>query len=287
MNISKVGLFGKFGDSSVAPVLEEVRELLEKNELKVLLGSTTSAEIDGERIDDQDQPLNHVIDIAMVVGGDGTMLNAARLLSTHDVPAVGVNLGRLGFLTDIALSELEQSLESLINGDYSIEKRTLLETSVFSEDELVYKGISVNDAVISKGNTGRLIEFETHIDGRFVSHTRSDGLIVATPTGSTAYSLSAGGPIIYPTLSVISICPICPHTLSNRPIIIDENSQVQIDALKTSETHANLALDGLIVYELKGGEVIKLRRAENKLSMIRIDSHDHFDVMRSKLGWTG
>lgn len=287
MDISKVGLFGKFGDSSVAPVLGEVREVLEKNGLKVLLGSTTSAEIDGERIDDQNQPLNTVIDIAMVVGGDGTMLNAARLLSSHDVPAVGVNLGRLGFLTDISLSELEQCLDSLINGDYSIETRTLLQTSVIEDDEMVFQGISVNDAVISKGNTGRLIEFETRIDGRFVSHTRSDGLIVATPTGSTAYSLSAGGPIIYPTLSVISISPICPHTLSNRPIIIDENSLVEIDSLKISETHANLALDGLIVYELKGGEIIQLRRAKNKLSMIRIDSHDHFDVLRSKLGWTG
>lgn len=280
-------MFGKFGDSSVAPVLVKVREVLEKNGLKVLLGSTTSAEIDGERIDDQNQPLNAVIDIAMVVGGDGTMLNAARLLSSHDVPAVGVNLGRLGFLTDISLSELEQCLESLINGDYSIEKRTLLQTSVIKDNEIAFQGIAVNDAVISKGNTGRLIEFETHIDGRFVSHTRSDGLIVATPTGSTAYSLSAGGPIIYPTLSVISISPICPHTLSNRPIIIHENSLVEIDSLKISETHANLALDGLIVCELKGGEIIQLRRAENKLSMIRIDSHDHFDVLRSKLGWTG
>jgi NAD+ kinase len=287
VDISKIGLFGKFGDSSVAPVLGKVREVLEKNGLKVLLGSTTSAEIDGERIDDQNQPLNTVIDIAMVVGGDGTMLNAARLLSSHDVPAVGVNLGRLGFLTDISLSELEQCLDSLINGDYSIEKRTLLQTSVIKDDEMVFQGICVNDAVISKGNTGRLIEFETRIDGRFVSHTRSDGLIVATPTGSTAYSLSAGGPIIYPTLSVISISPICPHTLSNRPIIIDENSLVEIDSLKTSETHANLALDGLIVHELRGGEIIQLRRAKNKLSMIRIDSHDHFDVLRSKLGWTG
>ncbi len=287
MNISKIGLFGKFRDNSVATVLNEVRDLLEKNGIKVLLGSTTAVEIEGERIDEQSVPLDQAIDIAMVVGGDGTMLNAARTLSSHDVPTIGVNLGRLGFLTDIAVSNLEANLEALLKGEFYIEKRTLLQATVLKNAEPVFTGLALNDAVISKGNTGRLIEFDTRIDGIFVSHTRSDGLIVATPTGSTAYSLSAGGPIMYPTLRVISISPICPHTLSNRPIIIDENSLVEILDLESPESHTNLALDGLIVYELHGEETIQLTRAKNKLSMIRIESQDHFEILRSKLGWTG
>ena len=287
MKITTVGLFGKFRDSSVAPVLREVRSLLESHGLTVLLGNTTSEEIDGDRIDESSQPINESIDLAMVVGGDGTMLNAARTLCNFDIPTIGINLGRLGFLTDIAVSELDDNLDALLNGRYLIEKRTLLKTIVSKNGEQLYSGLSLNDAVISKGNTGRLIEFETHIDGKFVSHTRSDGLIISTPTGSTAYSLSAGGPIIYPTLSVLSIAPICPHTLSNRPIIIDENASVEIFALSTPETHANLALDGLVVCELKGDEKIQLQRAENKLSMIRLESHDHFEILRSKLGWSG
>lgn len=287
MNISKVGLFGKFRDSSVAPVLQQVRTMMESKGLSVLLGSTTSAEIDGERIDDKNGPLDQLIDIAMVVGGDGTMLHTARLLSNFNVPAVGVNLGRLGFLTDIALNDFESCLDNILGGNFTLENRTLLKTSVIESDKVLFEGVSVNDAVISKGNTGRLIEFETRINGRFVSHTRSDGIIVATPTGSTAYSLSAGGPIIYPTLSALSIVPICPHTLSNRPIVIGDDSLIEIGALKSVETHANLSLDGTIVYELNGSETIRLQRADNRLSMILIESHDHFEVLRSKLGWSG
>ena len=285
VKISKIGLFGKFRDASVAPVLERVRSLLEARGVRVLLGSTTSAEIDGERIDEQNHPLSEVIDMAMVVGGDGTMLNAARILCTHGVPMVGVNLGRLGFLTDIPQGDLEANLDALMAGRYQVERRTLLKTSVLRAGELIFEGIALNDAVVSKGNTGRLIEFETRIDGRFVNQTRSDGLIIATPTGSTAYSLSAGGPIMYPTLSCISIAPICPHTLSNRPIIISDDAEVELLAFKTPETHANLALDGLIVHELSGDETIRLTGAGNKLAMIRIEPHDHFEVLRTKLGW--
>ena len=285
LKISTIGLFGKFRDASVAPVMDRVRSLLEARNIRVLLGNTTSTEIDGERIDDQEFALGQVIDIAMVVGGDGTMLNAARTLCTHNVPMVGVNLGRLGFLTDIPQGDLESNLEALLQGRFSLEQRTLLKSMVLQNDVVIHEGISLNDSVISKGNTGRLIEFETRIDGRFVSHTRSDGIIVATPTGSTAYSLSAGGPIMYPTLSVMSIAPICPHTLSNRPIIISDESVVEIIAINTPETRAHLSLDGLVVHEISGDETIRLTKADTQFSIIRIDSHNHFEVLRTKLGW--
>ncbi len=285
MKISKVGLFGKFNDGSVSDTVVEIRELLEKNQLKVLLGGTTSADIAGERIDERDQPLGELIDLAIVVGGDGTMLSAARNLAKHKVPAIGVNLGRLGFLTDIAIQDFETSLGAILRGEYHIEQRTMLDTSVSLHNEIICRSNSVNDTAISKGNSGRLIEFEVHVNGQFLSHIRSDGIIIATPTGSTAYSLSSGGPIIYPTLPVFSLSPICPHTLSNRPIVLDQNARIEISAMGLKETHANLALDGVIACKLNGDEIVTVTKADDTLSMVRINDHNHFETLRSKLGW--
>lgn len=284
MNITKVGLFGKFNDRSVSDVLAEIRALLEKHDLKVLLGSTTSKHIEGERIDDE-RALGDCIDLAIVVGGDGTMLGVARKLAAHNVPAIGVNLGRLGFLADISLRNLAPGLGAILRGDYAIEKRALLDTQVHLDGKLTHRGNALNDTVISKGNTGRLIEFEIRVDGQFLSRTRSDGIIVATPTGSTAYSLSTGGPIIYPTLPVLSLSPICPHTLSNRPIVLGENARIEITSMVFAETHANLALDGRIICDLEGAEIISVTRAPEMLSMIRIVGASHFETLRSKLGW--
>ena len=286
MKISTVGLFGKFNDASVIEPLNKVRNILQKRQLDVLLGGTTAPEIEGQRLN-PDLSIRDQLDLAIAVGGDGTMLNVARTLAEHQVPTIGVNQGRLGFLTDIALQDFESAFDDIQNGHYQMEQRTLLKTTVFNGEEEVFTGISLNDAVISKGNSGRLIEFETTVNDKFVSHTRSDGLIIATPTGSTAYSLSAGGPIIYPTLPVFSMAPICPHTLSNRPIVLDENAIIEISALSCPEVHANLALDGLIVCKLHGQETLRMEKAQDKLLMIRINSHNHFETLHSKLGWNG
>ncbi len=286
VKIKKVGLFGKFNDSSIADTIATVKATLENKKLSVLLGSTTAADVQGDRIDDR-QPLGEAIDLAVVVGGDGTMLNVARELSIHDIPAIGVNLGRLGFLTDIALADLDASMSSILKGDCVIEYRTMLQCQVIKNDATVCTGISLNDVVISKGNTGRLIEFKIWVNNQFVSQPRSDGLILATPTGSTAYALSAGGPIIAPSLPVMSMSPICPHTLSNRPIILDENDEVKITALNTHEVPANLSFDGLISAQLKGDETIIIKRATKKLKMIRIDGFNHFEILHTKLGWNG
>jgi NAD+ kinase len=163
----------------------------------------------------------------------------------------------------------------------------MLQCLVERDNQELHSGISLNDIVISKGNTGRLIEFEIRVNHQFVSQPRSDGLILATPTGSTAYALSAGGPIIYPNLPVFSMAPICPHTLSNRPIILDENDEVEISALRTHESPANLALDGVITTQLQGDETIIINRAEKKLKMVRIKGFNYFETLNSKLGWVG
>lgn len=285
MNINRVGLFGKFNDPSdhVKKTVADIRALLEKNRLEVLLGDTTSAAIAGARIDAR--ALGDAIDLAIVVGGDGTMLSAARNLAAHDVPAIGVNLGRLGFLADIALGDLEAGLGAIIKGDFYVERRTLLQTTVARGDAVIHQCQSVNDAVISKGDTGRLIEFEIRVDGEFLSHLRGDGVILATPTGSTAYSLSAGGPIIYPTLPALCLSPICPHTMSNRPIVLSHDARVEISAFVFTETRANLALDGRVVCALRGDETVTVSRAAAALTMLRINRHNHFETLRSKLGW--
>ena len=269
----------------MADAIETVKALLEKKGLSVLLGNTTASEIEGERVDHQAVTLNDQMDLAVVVGGDGTMLHVARALSDHNIPAIGVNLGRLGFLTDISFSDLEPSIDAILKGNCEIEKRTMLMCEVIRAGEKVFSGNSLNDMVLSKGNTGRLIEFVIKVNNQFVSQPRSDGLILATPTGSTAYALSAGGPIIYPNLPVISISPICPHTLSNRPIILDEKANIEITSIKTHEATANLALDGVMRFQITGDETIKIQRAPKKLKMIRIKDFNYFETLHSKLGW--
>ena len=287
MKLKQVGLFGKFNDGSIADAIAEVRTILEQNNIRSLLGNTTSSDIPGERIEDHDQPLNDLIDMAIVVGGDGTMLNAARTLAQHDIPAIGVNLGRLGFLTDIPLNDFDRGLQAILEDNYRLESRTMLETTVSVDGKTTFRGISLNDTVISKGNTGRLIEFEIFVDDQFLSHLRCDGIILSTPTGSTAYSLSAGGPIVYPNLPVLSFAPICPHTLSNRPIILGEDAKIEITKFSVSEVEANLALDGLTSLQLCGSEKISIKKADKKLLMIRMTQHNHFETLRSKLGWNG
>ncbi len=292
MTFSKIALFGKFNDASVAGALARVRDFLQGKGLTVLLGNTTSAEIEGERIDERYLASGKRIDLAIVIGGDGTLLNVARLLAEYDVPSIGINLGRLGFLTDIPMIEMESNLNAILDGDFSIEQRTMLSCDIRKDDahknnNLVFSGIALNDMVISKGNTGKLIEFEIRVNGQFVSHPRCDGLILSTPTGSTAYALSAGGPIIYPDLPVLCISPICPHTLSNRPIILDENTRVEISSMVINEPPANFSLDGVISYRLDGAEQISMTRAANKLKLIRIQGFNYFETLHSKLGWHG
>ncbi len=284
MRNKTVGLFGKYGSGKVESALDSVKQVLTNYGATVLLGDTTAAEISGERILNTDQYQS--LDFAVIVGGDGTLLHAARSLAPFNVPLVGVNLGRLGFLTDIPANEIEAGLRAIKNGDYRIETRDMLQTTVTDNDKQTSTYLSLNDAVISKGDTGRLIELGIHVDGEFVSKTRSDGLIVATPTGSTAYALSAGGPIIEPTVPVFVLVPICPHTLSNRPIILSQQSVIAINDIQLSDNHATLAVDGIIVQTLSGGESVTITRSEHALQLIRIDQHNHFEALRVKLGWS-
>jgi NAD+ kinase len=224
-------------------------------------------------------------DLAIVVGGDGTMLNVARNLAGYRVPLIGVNLGRLGFLTDIPRDEIFDGLTKVLDGDFRTEDRLLLHADIVRNDKVLHSANAFNDVVINKGQLARLIEFESYINGEFVHSTRADGIIIATPTGSTAYALSAGGPILYPTLPAIVLVPICPHTLSDRPLAVSSESRIEIVMTYTSYQSAHLTLDGQINFTLNDGDRVLVRRSETPVTLVHPSNRNHYDILRAKLRW--
>jgi NAD+ kinase len=227
--------------------------------------------------------LDAPIDLAIVLGGDGTMLGVARKLLKHQVPLLGINRGRIGFLTDISSDDMLTIVSKVLEGEYILEQRLMLQTFVLRESAQLNAGLALNDVVISKGESARLIDLEVTIDGQFVHRQRSDGLIVATPTGTTAYALSAGGPILHPTVEAITLVPICPHTLTNRPITIHSNSEVSVALVGEEKTHIHL--DGQSTVALESGDRIVVKRAEEMLPLLHPVGHCHFDMLRKKLNW--
>jgi NAD+ kinase len=221
-------------------------------------------------------------DLAIVVGGDGTLLNAARQLADHQIPLLGVNLGRLGFLVDITPDDIGRCLSAVLDGQYREDRRFLLQAQVGAGTVAV----AFNDVVLHKWNIARMIEFETWINGHFVYTQRSDGLIVSTPTGSTAYALSGGGPLLMPSLDAIALVPICPHTLSNRPIVIDADSEIEIAVCgHTDPEDVRITCDGASIVEIGRDEKLRIRRHPTRVRLLHPVGHDHFDVLRAKLGW--
>jgi len=221
-------------------------------------------------------------DLILVVGGDGTFLHAARELAEHDVPLLGINLGRLGFLVDVSPDQVEQDLDQVLAGRFDEDARTLLTVECNG-----VKGRAVNDIVVHKWNTVRMIELETYVDGRFVNAQRSDGIIVATPTGSTAYALSGGGPLIHPSLEALVLVPICPHTLSNRPLVIAGNSVVEFRICDFKPDQVRLTCDGQVDLPLTDGAPIRIERSSHRVRLLHPPGHDHYGMLRAKLGWGG
>ena len=224
------------------------------------------------------------VDIVLVLGGDGTLLAAARLLEETDQPILGINLGSLGFLTELGQDELFGSLEKVLEGEYTIEPRVRLEASLHREREEIGRYQVLNDVVINKGALARIINLEAYVNGQRVTNYQADGLIVSTPTGSTAYSLAAGGPIIEPTLDVIVIAPICPHTLTNRPLVIPGGSRVELRLLSDSGA-VFLTLDGQEGTRLNQGDCVRIQASDKKVNLIRTGARNFYDVLSTKLHW--
>ncbi|MBU0501543.1 MAG: NAD(+) kinase [Gammaproteobacteria bacterium] len=227
------------------------------------------------------------VDLLVTLGGDGTLLGAARLLAERDIPLLGVNLGRLGFLTDISPADMTERLAIILQGEFDEERRFLLRTEILHEGNVALSQLAFNDAVIHKWNTARLIEFETYVNGRFVDFQRSDGLIVSTPTGSTAYALSGGGPLMEPDLDAILMVPICPHTLSNRPIVVGGDSLIDIVVCGSTDPQSvRVSCDGQVGQVIERGDRVRISRHPRDIRLIHPKGHDHFNIMRTKLGWS-
>jgi NAD+ kinase len=225
-------------------------------------------------------------DLAVVVGGDGTLLNAARSLSHFDIPLVGVNLGRLGFLVDVSPNEMTERLDEILAGNYTEEERLLLQCRVERDDEILMEGDALNDVVIHKWEVARMIEFETYINGKFVHTHRSDGLIISTPTGSTAYALSGGGPVLHPALEALVLVPICPHTLTNRPIVIDANSKIEVLVSNREPTEGQLTCDGQLHHRVNTGDRICIETKERRLRLLHPPGYNYYEILRAKLHWS-
>ncbi len=224
-------------------------------------------------------------DLAIAIGGDGTMLKAAHLVCGHGIPLLGINRGHLGFLADIPADSVEQHLDEILKGNFAEDERFLLYCEVHRHSQLICVRHAFNDVVVQKWDVAKLIELDTFVDGIFVHRQRSDGMIVSSPTGSTAYALSGGGPILYPTLDAMVLVPICPHSLTNRPIVINGNSRVEI-IVRDDDVHlARLTCDGDVAMELESGDRVMVEKKNQTIRLIHPANHDHFSILRAKLRW--
>jgi len=249
--------------------------------------------VDRERIEHEtgcvievipDEELPRKVDLILVLGGDGTMIATARMLGNCEVPVIGVNYGGLGYLAEFRIEELFTALESILAGNYKLEKRVMLAVELRRGDELVTKSRVLNDVVMNKSALARIIHIETYLNDQFVNAFRADGLIVSTPTGSTAYNLSAGGPIIFPTMNTVVITPICPFTLSNRPIVVPDDSVIEV-RLMTEKEDVALTLDGQVGFPIQAHDRVIIRKSTTTFNLVQPKNRNYFDLLRDKLRW--
>ena len=250
-------------------------------------------EIERERIEHQTGcPVDEVqsealagdVDLILVLGGDGTMIATARMIGDQEVPVLGVNYGGLGYLAEFRIEELYSALESILAGHYQLDKRVMLSVELRRGETVASSNRVLNDVVINKSALARIIEIEVYLNRHFVNSFRADGLIVSTPTGSTAYNLSAGGPVIFPSMNAVVITPICPFTLSNRPIVVPDNAEIEL-LLKTEHEEVALTLDGQVGFPLKVEDRVTIRKSRTTFNLIQPMNRNYFDVLRDKLRW--
>lgn len=285
---TRIGLIGKYGGTGVAETLQSVADSLLQQHIDIFFDEDTAnhTPVRGVRSVSRER-LGQYCDLVIVVGGDGTLLNAARALVGYEVPIFGINLGRLGFLVETTPDDLAKKLDAVLAGEFRVEDRFLLRAKIFRNDTLLCEHNALNDVVIHKTDVARMIELETFVDDIFVNSQRSDGLIIATPTGSTAYALSGGGPIVHPSLNALVLVPICPHTLSNRPIVIDAHCSVQVVVVDVDHGNTQVTCDGQISLGLTHNDRVVVQKHPKSIRLIQPLTHDYYHVLRAKLGWAG
>jgi NAD+ kinase len=280
-----VGLWGRFHEGSVAEPAAALVAHLESRGLTVLIaaeGEPETTAVAAESVHEAD--LAKRIDLAVAIGGDGTLLHAARHVAPHGVPLIGINRGRLGFLTDVLPEQMLEAVDAILGGDHVVETRIML-TATIGGAELRQTLLALNDIAIQKGETGRMLDFVTTVDGSYVNTHRGDGLIVATPTGSTAYALSCGGPIIQPNVDALVMVPICPHTLSDRPLVLTASSTVEVRVESDVDDEALVACDGAPIARIPSSTPVTIRRAEQTVTLLHPRDYNYYELLRSKLNW--
>ena len=281
--MKKIAIFAKVHDPRCLGVAEELIGWLDGKGICPLVEAHLARHLNC-RFSVESHEIPDQADLVVVLGGDGTLISVARLVGDRQVPILGVNLGSLGFLTEITLGELYPTLECCLVGDYEVSERMMLRASILRDGKEIEVHQVLNDVVINKGALARIVDMETVVDDRYLTTFKADGLIISTPTGSTGYSLSANGPIIHPELDCLVITPICPHTLTNRPIVVASDAQVSI-TMKSQNEDIFLTLDGQVGVKLKYGDMIRIRRAKHRTKLVRSRSKDYFEVLRTKLKW--
>lgn len=287
LDAKTVGLIAKPDDPKLADTAQTLLDFLRTRGLEVLLdvaahkllraaGTTALAR----------EELGARCDLAIVIGGDGTLLYAARSLFRFGTPLIGVNRGRLGFLVDINPEHMTEHLSRILDGDYREEQRALLNGEIWRGDHSVFEDRALNDIVLHVNEVVRMIEFETFVDGRYLYNQRGDGLIICTPTGSTAYALSGGGPILHPQIEAVALVPICPHTLSNRPVVLSTRSVIEVVIGPQNRVPSMVSFDGQVNFELQAGDRIRVTRCRDSVRLIQPAGHDYFQLLRAKLKWS-
>ncbi|MGP8035201.1 MAG: NAD(+)/NADH kinase [Steroidobacteraceae bacterium] len=278
-------LVGRFTDARVAETVNALLPHLKSRGVQVLL-SESAPGLDAPGLTRVPEPtLGERVDLVIAVGGDGTLLYAARLVARHGVPLLGVNRGRLGFLTDVSPKDMLPSVDAALAGTLQADERPLLWAQLHGAGGGLAQSLALNDVVMQKHDTGRTLDFETRIDQRYVNTHDGDGIIVASATGSTAYALSCGGPIIEPHLEALVIAPICAHTLSDRPIVVSSRSVIEVVLLPRADTQANVACDGMRLGALLAGDRLEVRAARERVTLLHPAGHDYYKLLRSKLHW--
>ena len=279
-----IALIGKLRSPAIAESLRELREFLESRGCEVLVERDTAASLGAGASGADYETIGKGAQLAIVIGGDGTMLAAARKLVRYKVPLTGVNQGRVGFMTDVALDDMRASVGAILEGRYSVEERALLNAEIRRDGKVLLATIALNEAVIGKGSQGRLIEFELYLDGEYVYTRRADGVIVATPTGSTAYALSAQGPILHPSVPALALVPLNPHTLSARPVSVSDRSVVEIALVRAVDARAHF--DGFALADMAEGDRLVLRRSGDAVRFVHPEGYRYFAMLREKLHWS-
>jgi len=279
-----VALIGKHKAPEIAGSLLHLAAFLSSRGLNVVVDSLTAEQIASCPYPAMSlREMAHAVDLAIVMGGDGTMLNIARTLSPHQVPLVGVNQGRLGFLTDLTLENMQDSIVAMLDGKFVTEQRLLLVARVLRDDVEVFGGLAFNEVAVHRNHISSMVEFEVRIDGEYLYNQRADGLIVSTPTGSTAYAMSAGGPILHPGLDVLELVPVCPHTLSNRPIVVKSSSVLEILMHRTGDI--SVRFDSHTNYDLELHDKIIVTRHPEPACLLHPVGHSYYHTLREKLLW--